>query len=86
MKRQIVNNNNGARFETYVIKGRRDSGVICLNGAAARKVQPGDLIIIISYAIMDDHEAQSYYPIVVMVDDGNVITKVKQEEIQGDVS
>ena len=59
-KVQIVNNNNGARFETYVIKGRRDSGVICLNGAAARKVQPGDLIIIISYAIMDDNEAQSY--------------------------
>ncbi|NLJ76981.1 MAG: aspartate 1-decarboxylase [Peptococcaceae bacterium] len=85
-KVQIVNNNNGARFETYVIKGRRDSGVICLNGAAARKVQPGDLIIIISYAIMDDNEAKSYYPIVVMVDDGNVITSVKQEEIQGDVS
>ena len=52
-KVQVVNNNNGARFETYVIKGTRDSGVICLNGAAARLAQPGDVVIIISYAIMD---------------------------------
>lgn len=49
----IVNNNNGERFETYIIKGERGSGVVCLNGAAARKAQPGDIIIIMSYALMD---------------------------------
>ena len=53
-KVSIVDNNNGERFETYVIKGEPGSGVICLNGAAARKVQPGDVIIIMSYAMMDD--------------------------------
>ena len=56
-KVQIVNNNNGERFETYVIKGERDSGVICLNGAAARLVQPGDRVIIISYGLVDNREA-----------------------------
>lgn len=85
-KVQIVNNNNGARFETYVIKGPRDSGVICLNGAAARLVQPGDLVIIISYAIMDCNEAKSYSPTVVMVDGGNKITEIKQGEVHGDIS
>ena len=57
-KVQVVNNNNGARFETYVIKGTRDSGVICLNGAAARLAQPGDVVIIISYAIMIADEGE----------------------------
>ena len=57
-KVHIVDNNNGERFETYVIKGERGSGVICLNGAAARKVQPGDIVIIMSYAIMDFEEAK----------------------------
>ncbi len=85
-KVQIVNNNNGARFETYVIKGPRDSGVICLNGAAARLVQPGDLVIIISYAIMDSNEAQSYSPTVVMVDGENRITEIKHGEVHGDKS
>ncbi|KUK83027.1 MAG: Aspartate 1-decarboxylase [Pelotomaculum thermopropionicum] len=79
-KVQVVNNNNGCRFETYVIKGPRESGVVCLNGAAARLVQPGDLVIIISYALMEPREASSYTPVVVMVDNRNVITDVKQGE------
>jgi aspartate 1-decarboxylase len=64
----IVNNNNGERFETYVIKGRRGSGVVCLNGAAARKVQPGDVIIIMSYAMMDFEEAKLFKPAVIFPD------------------
>lgn len=64
----IVNNNNGERFETYVIKGERGSGVICLNGAAARKVQPGDIVIIMSYALMDFEEAKNFKPSVVFPD------------------
>lgn len=64
----IVNNNNGERFETYIIKGERGSGVICLNGAAARKAQPGDIIIIMSYAMMDFEEAKSFKPTVVFPD------------------
>ena len=65
---QVVNNNNGERFETYVIKGKRGSGCICLNGAAARKVQVGDIVIIISYALMDFEEAKSFTPNVVFPD------------------
>lgn len=64
----IVNNNNGERFETYIIKGERGSGVICLNGAAARKAQPGDIIIIMSYAMMDFDEAKTFKPAVVFPD------------------
>ncbi len=64
----IVNNNNGERFETYIIKGERGSGVICLNGAAARKAQPGDIIIIMSYALMDFEEAKTFKPAVVFPD------------------
>ena len=67
-KVHIVNNNNGERFETYVIKGDRDSGMICLNGAAARKVQPGDVIIIMAYAYMDFEEAKNFKPAVVFPD------------------
>ena len=67
-KVEIVNNNNGARLETYVIKGERGSGVVCLNGAAARLVQPGDIVIIISYAIMDFEEAKTFQPSVVFPD------------------
>lgn len=67
-KVQIVNNNNGERIETYVIKGKRGSGSICLNGAAARKVQPGDIVIIMSYAQMDFEEAKSFKPWVVFPD------------------
>lgn len=64
----IVDNNNGERFETYVIKGERGSGTICLNGAAARKVQPGDIIIIMSYALMDFEEAKNFSPSVIFPD------------------
>ena len=64
-KVQIVNNNNGERFETYIIRGERGSGCICLNGAAARKVQVGDVCIIISYALMDFEEAKTFKPCVI---------------------
>ena len=64
-KVQVVDNNNGERFETYVIRGERGSGCICLNGAAARKVQVGDTLIIISYALMDFEEAKTFQPRVV---------------------
>ncbi len=64
-KVQIVDNNNGERFETYIIRGERGSGCICLNGAAARKVQVGDTVIIISYAQMDFEEAKTFRPSVV---------------------
>ena len=70
----IVNINNGARFETYVITGERGSGAMCLNGAAARLVEPGDKIIIITYTIVDDREMADYQPRVVFVDDSNRIT------------
>ncbi|MFM2269431.1 MAG: hypothetical protein RL757_2872 [Bacteroidota bacterium] len=68
---QIVNNNNGARLETYAIKGERGSGVICLNGAAARMVQPGDIVIIMSYAWMSVAEAKKFEPAVVFPDANN---------------
>lgn len=64
----IVNNNNGERFSTYVIKGERGSGMVCLNGAAARKVQPGDIVIIMSYAMMDFEEAKTFMPTVIFPD------------------
>lgn len=64
----IVNNNNGERFDTYIIKGERGSGCICLNGAAARKVQVGDIVIIMSYAMMDFEEAKTFKPSVVFPD------------------
>ncbi len=67
-KVQIVDNNNGERFETYIIKGERGSGCICLNGAAARKVQVGDVVIIMSYASMDFEEAKNFKPVVVFPD------------------
>ena len=64
----IVNNNNGERFDTYVIKGERGSGVVCLNGAAARKVQPGDVVIIMAYTWMEREEAKSFRPKVIFPD------------------
>ena len=70
-KVQIVDNNNGERFETYIIKSERGSGCICLNGAAARKVQVGDTVIIIAYAIMDFEEAKTYKPTIVFPKEGN---------------
>lgn len=74
-KVQIVNNNNGARFETYVIKGERGSGTICLNGAAARLAQVGDIVIIMSYAYMDMDEARNYKPLLVFPDPDNKLIK-----------
>lgn len=68
---QIVNNNNGERLETYVIRGERGSGVICLNGAAARKAEVGDLVIIISYGYMDYEEAKAFKPKAIFPDENN---------------
>ncbi|MCR4614372.1 MAG: aspartate 1-decarboxylase [Bacteroidaceae bacterium] len=70
-KVQVVDNNNGERFETYIIKGERGTGSICLNGAAARKVQVGDTVIIIAYALMDYNEAKTFKPCVVFPDEQN---------------
>lgn len=72
-KVQVVNNNNGARFETYVIRGERGSGCVCLNGAAARLVQLDDVVIIMSYAQMDFEEAKSFKPWVVFPDENNAV-------------
>lgn len=70
-KVQIVNINNGERFETYIIKGERGSGTICLNGPAARKVQVGDVVIVIAYATMDFEEAKRFKPSVIFPDAAN---------------
>lgn len=70
---QIVNNNNGERIETYIISGERGSGVICLNGAAARRVQVGDVVIIISYALMTIEEAKTFIPKTVHTKEGNLL-------------
>ena len=73
-KVQIVNINNGERFETYVIKGERGTGTVCLNGPAARKVQVGDIIIIVSYGIMDYEEAKTHSPTIIFPDDHNKVS------------
>ncbi|GAA2681199.1 aspartate 1-decarboxylase [Streptomyces lunalinharesii] len=72
----IVNVNNGARLETYVIEGEPGSGVICLNGAAARLVAPGDIVIVIGYATVDDAQARTLEPKVVFVDERNHVVKL----------
>jgi aspartate 1-decarboxylase len=77
---QIVNNNNGARFETYIIKGKRGTGTICLNGAAARLVQPGDIIIIISYVQVAESQARNFKPRILAVNEKNQITAIKDSE------
>ncbi|MBS3946996.1 MAG: aspartate 1-decarboxylase [Dethiobacter sp.] len=79
-KVQIVNNNTGARFETYVIKGKRDSGTVCLNGAAARLVQPGDIVIIISYMLVDKEDLASFQPKIIAVNSQNQVTGIKHSE------
>ena len=79
-KVQIVNNNNGARLETYTIAGKRGSGVICLNGAAARLVQPGDVVIIMSYVLLSEPEISAHEPKVVLVDEANRIREVIRYE------
>ena len=70
-KVQVLDNDNGERFETYIIKGERGSGCICLNGAAARKVLPGDTVIVISYALMDFEDAKTFTPSVIFPKEGN---------------
>ncbi|MDO4799168.1 MAG: aspartate 1-decarboxylase [Bacillota bacterium] len=82
---QIVNNNNGARFETYVIRGERGSGTIGLNGAAARLVQAGDVVIIMSYALMSEEEARGFQPRVVILDESNHIVEPNYQEKHGEI-
>lgn len=79
----VVNNNNGERFETYVIEGEADTGTICLNGAAARLAQPGDTVIIITFAQMEEQEAKEHRPRVVFVDVKNRITGTGTEKPRG---
>ncbi|HWR06066.1 aspartate 1-decarboxylase [Sporomusa sp.] len=85
-KVQVVNNNNGARLETYTIAGEENSGIICLNGAAARLVQPGDTVIIITYALVSEQEARLIKPVIVMVDDHNHIVEYRDCELHGQVN
>lgn len=82
-KVQIVDINNGSRFETYTIAGERGSGLICLNGAAARQVQTGDKIIIMAYAVMDEKKIKANPPKVVFVDDNNKIVRTTRYEKHG---
>lgn len=76
-KVEILDVNNGERFQTYVIKGKADSGQICLNGAAARKVQPGDKVIIVTYGRFKEEEIKNFKPTIVIVDDNNKIIEQK---------
>lgn len=79
-KVQIVNNNNGARLETYVIAGEKNSGTICLNGAAARLVQPGDTVIIIAYALLSQEELKTFHPKVAIMDETNHVKQMIEQE------
>ena len=81
----VVDVDNGERFVTYVIPGERNSGIICLNGAAARKVQVGDKVIVMSYVLVDSTEADGFKPKVVFVDDSNKIIKLSDQETNGSV-
>lgn len=84
-KVQIVDVNNGARFETYTIAGERGSGVMCLNGAAARMVQTGDKIILMAYTQVTPEEAKELRPTVLFVDDKNQVTNVTNYEKHGEI-
>ncbi|WP_078409373.1 aspartate 1-decarboxylase [Priestia abyssalis] len=84
-KVQIVNNNNGARLETYVIRGERGSGVVCLNGAAARLVQPGDVVIIISYALVAEDKVANHEPTVAIMGENNRIQQLIKQEPAGTI-
>lgn len=79
-KVQIVNNNNGARFETYVIPGEKGSGVMCVNGAAARLVEEGDVIIVIAYAMIADRDMADFRPKIAIMDENNKIEQFIEEE------
>ena len=83
---QVVDNNNGARLETYTIPGPRGSGVICLNGAAARCAQVGDVVIIMAYALFSEEEARSYRPTVVLVDESNRVKEIRRVEYPGQIA
>lgn len=82
-KVQIVNINNGERFETYTIEGEAGSGIICINGAAARLVQVGDKVIIIAYGLMDEKEAKTFEPKVLVMDEKNKIIRTNHKEVHG---
>lgn len=84
-KVQIVDVNNGSRFETYTIAGERGSGVMCINGAAARMVQTGDKIILMAYAQVTPEEASELRPTVLFVDEKNKVTKVTNYEKHGEI-
>ncbi|MED1205023.1 aspartate 1-decarboxylase [Heyndrickxia acidicola] len=84
-KVQIVNNNNGARLETYIISGERGSGVICLNGAAARLVQVGDTVIIISYALVPEEKVSEHKPRIALLDQNNSIKEMISYEPESTV-
>ena len=84
-KVHIVNNNNGARFETYIIAGERGSGVICVNGAAARLVQKGDIVIIISYVYVDNNEVADHKPTVAIMGENNTIKEMISYEPEATV-
>jgi len=84
-KVQVVDINNGQRFETYTIEGESGSGIICVNGAAARLVQPKDKVIIISYAMMDREEAKTYKPKILQIGENNTVDKIESKEIHGQI-
>ncbi|WP_257351789.1 aspartate 1-decarboxylase [Pseudalkalibacillus decolorationis] len=84
-KVQIVNNNNGARFETYIIPGERGSGTICVNGAASRLVQEGDIVIILNYAMMEEDVARQHQPAIVIMDEHNDIIERRSYEPAGTI-
>ncbi|GGL47990.1 aspartate 1-decarboxylase [Sporolactobacillus putidus] len=79
-KVQVVNNNNGARLETYIISGQPGSGVVCLNGAAARLAQKGDIVIIMAYALMNEEELSENDPVVVLLDEHNQVKQLLKGE------
>ena len=81
----VVNVNNGERFETYIIKGERGSRVICLNGAAARKVQVGDKIIFMTYCSLDENEIKDHKPTIILLDDNNNVIKETDEVVAGTI-
>lgn len=80
---QVVNVNNGARFETYTISGPRGSGMVCLNGGAARLAQPGDKVIVMAFALVPYGEARNFQPKIVLVDEENRVVEVRRKEIRG---
>ncbi|MDY9921117.1 MAG: aspartate 1-decarboxylase [Synergistota bacterium] len=84
-KVSVVDIDNGSRFDTYVIEGDCGSGVICVNGAAARLVQPGDKVIILAYCQVDSEEAENHSPKIVFVGGGNAILEIKSSEEEGEI-